>query len=112
MVYKWPVALLNKINRAIRNFVWSGMVDQCKLCMVSWAKCCFLMSKSGLGIKCLNFFNEALLGKMAWEFISKSSFVFDFFRALYLKVLRKNYYVTSSVWLDLKELYLYLKTKS
>lgn len=70
MVCKSLVALLNKIDRAIYNFVWSEMVDQHKLCTVPLAKCCLPVSKGGLIIKCLKVFNKALLAKLAWKFLS------------------------------------------
>ncbi len=52
--------LLEKLQR---DFLWNGMGDQPKLHLVNWAKISKPIQSDGLGVKNLQSFNQALLGK-------------------------------------------------
>lgn len=56
-VYSWSILLLKNIERASRNFIWSGNISQRKIIIVSWKKVCQPKENKGLNIRsliCLN----------------------------------------------------------
>ncbi|KAL8527709.1 hypothetical protein ACS0TY_005524 [Phlomoides rotata] len=61
MIYKWPRSLLNKIDKAMRNFIWMGSIEKKGSCMVNWAKVCAPKEEGGLGIRSIETANEAFL---------------------------------------------------
>ncbi|MCI06179.1 putative ribonuclease H protein, partial [Trifolium medium] len=65
--FKAPVKVVNQIIRIQRNFLWGGGVEDRKLCWVGWEKVCLPKEESGLGIKRLDWFNQALLSKWNWS---------------------------------------------
>lgn len=64
MVYKWPKSLLKKVNMAMRNFLWSGKIEEKKIVTVAWGKSCLPKKEVGLGIRSLEATNHAFLKKM------------------------------------------------
>jgi len=36
-IYRWPVRLLKMLDKWIRNFNWSGDINTCKICTISWS---------------------------------------------------------------------------
>jgi hypothetical protein len=36
-IYKWPSSLLIELAKSMRNFIWSGTIEDRKLCTVAWA---------------------------------------------------------------------------
>ncbi|KAL8492099.1 hypothetical protein ACS0TY_023644 [Phlomoides rotata] len=61
MIYKWPKSLLNKIDQAMRNFIWTGSSEKIGFCTVNWTKMCAPKEEGGLGIRSINTANEAFL---------------------------------------------------
>lgn len=39
-IYKWPKKVIETFERIIRNFLWSGNVDEKKFVTISWDKVC------------------------------------------------------------------------
>lgn len=110
MVYKCSSALIKRMNRAIHNFVWSSLMDAHKVINVSWYKCSLLVKNGDLGIKSHRLLNKSCSVKRAWKFIFVSTFFFDFHCLRYLPISKRNYtsYITPSMLLGLKEMYLAL----
>jgi hypothetical protein len=52
-VYAWPHSLLKKLDRWIRNFIWSGDISNKKLCTVAWRQVCTHYEDGGLNIRSL-----------------------------------------------------------
>lgn len=50
-VYKWPANLLSEVAKLMRNFIWSGICTQQKLCTVSSVKVCQPKECGGLAVK-------------------------------------------------------------
>ena len=50
-----------------RNFLWGTSKDEFKY-PFAWKKGCLLVEASGLGIRRIGLFNQALLGKWLWYF--------------------------------------------
>ncbi|KAG2695344.1 hypothetical protein I3760_07G009500 [Carya illinoinensis] len=57
-----------RIEKLYRDFLWSGLGEEHKFHLVSWAKVCRPIQSGGLGIKNLRMFNRALLGKWLWRY--------------------------------------------
>src|SRR5690349_4839214 len=70
MVYRWPRSLLSDMERAMRNFLWSGSTQRQAPIRVSWSKCCAPKAEGGLGIRSLMVMNEALGCKLAWDVLN------------------------------------------
>ncbi|KAH6763473.1 hypothetical protein C2S52_020906 [Perilla frutescens var. hirtella] len=75
-VYEWPVSLVQKLDTAMRNFLWKGDVHIRSYTSVSWARMCALKEEGGLGISSFKDLNRGLLMKLAWNFIVSDSSAF------------------------------------
>jgi hypothetical protein len=58
-IYSWPTSILKSIEAWIRNFIWSGSIDQRKLVTVAWKKICSPFEEGGLGLRSLKVLNAA-----------------------------------------------------
>lgn len=89
-VYVWPIFLLKDLEKAMRNFIWSGDKDKGKLIYVSWKKVCRPYAQGGLNLRSFISLNQATNLKFCWNMLkSKNPWVI----LLKDKVLRnkKNY---------------------
>lgn len=59
LIYAWPVSLLKDLEKAIRNFIWSGDREKRKLVSVSWKKVCRPLAQGGLNLRSLITLNHA-----------------------------------------------------
>lgn len=58
-VYNGPATLIKQISNWMRNFIWSGCIDQKKLVTVVWKSCCKGLKEGRFGIKSLYYLNVA-----------------------------------------------------
>ena len=68
-----PQAVVARIERIQRNFLWRASEDVFKYPLVAWDKVCLPVECSGLGIQRIVLFNKALLGKWLWCFGKESN---------------------------------------
>jgi hypothetical protein len=54
-----PVKLIKELEKWIRNFIWSGNINQRKILTVAWNNVCKPFKEGGLGIRNLSDINEA-----------------------------------------------------
>lgn len=78
LVYKCLAFLITLLHKGICNFLWTHNINSTSDFRVPWKVCASSLKTSGLGIKNLNLFNEALLVKMAWKTLIDLSFVHGF----------------------------------
>ena len=79
-----PAAVLGKIEKSYRRFIWNGKSKSHKMSMVGWNKICMPKLKGGLRFKKLDVMNQALLMKLSWEVFSNSN-------KLWVKVICSKY---------------------
>ena len=65
-----PVGLCNQIQSALIRFWWDPSETKKGICWVSWDKLTESKHGGGLGIKDIQQFNKALLGKLAWRILT------------------------------------------
>ena len=65
--FRIPKVVVDRLVRLQRRFLWGGGSDQHKIAWVGWDTVCLSNDKGGLGIKDINNFNIALLGKWRWQ---------------------------------------------
>ena len=65
--FRIPKKVTEKLVSIQRRFLWGGDIDQNKIAWIKWETLCLPKDKGGLGIKDLNTFNIALLGKWGWN---------------------------------------------
>lgn len=113
LVYSWPISLLKTVDRWIRNFIWSGDVNQKKICTVSWNKVCSPTKEGGLGLRSLRDINSAAVLKLCWDLTQSNNQWACLLRG---RVLRNNkpipYHVSSSIWAGLKIYFSEVQDKS
>ncbi|XP_026396052.1 uncharacterized protein LOC113290682 [Papaver somniferum] len=96
-----------KVERAIRNFLWSGDAEKHKYFTVLYDDLCLSKREGGLGIKKLNNVNRAMLMKL-WISIRDSNKIWArFLRAKYFKINGNliNYKLGSSVFPGIRLVY-------
>lgn len=88
----------------MRNFVWSGCIDQKKLVNVSWKNCCRNFTKGDLGIISLKAYNSASNMNLCWTFLNNKQ---DWCQLLKARVKRNGriikHSIKSSIWIGIKE---------
>ena len=82
--FRVPIRVVDKLVRIQRRFLWGGGDDHNKIAWVNWERICLPKESGGLGIKDINKFNLALLGKWKWN-------LFHHHGELWTKVLESKY---------------------
>lgn len=91
----------------MRNFLWSGKIEEKKIFTVIWGKSCLPKKEVGLGIRSLEATNRAFLKKMAWRILDEKCIMSELMRSRYLIHFRKikSGYVTFSIQPPLRNCY-------
>ena len=71
--FRIPRRVVERLEGIQRRFLWGGGPDQNKIAWVKWETVCLPKEKGGLGIKDINSFNLALLGKWKWSLFQNHS---------------------------------------
>ncbi|KAK2381212.1 hypothetical protein QL285_068838 [Trifolium repens] len=103
-IYSWHVSLIKKIEKDVKNFIWSGDVDKRKLVTVAWKKICRPLSQGGLNLRSLSCLNRSANLKLCWDlFHSHSSWA----KLLLARIVRGKsvirHHIYSSLWSSIKD---------
>ncbi|GAU16832.1 hypothetical protein TSUD_367790 [Trifolium subterraneum] len=102
-VYSWPSSLIKDLERWMRNFIWSGDVNQRKLVTMAWHRVYTPLNEGGLGIRSLSKLNEATNLKLCWELVQSNLQWAKFLRHRVLKGSSPiSYHIFSSIWSSVK----------
>ncbi|CAA7029244.1 unnamed protein product [Microthlaspi erraticum] len=86
--FKLHVSLCKRIQSVLTRFWWDANPEKKKMCWVSWDKLTRGKREGGLGIRDIQDFNDALLGKQSWRILSKPE-------SLLAKILKGKYFPKS-----------------
>ncbi|XP_057808807.1 uncharacterized protein LOC131023278 [Salvia miltiorrhiza] len=105
MVYRWPRALLEELDRKCRNFLWTGNIQKAATCTVSWDRVSASWDEGGLGVRPFGISNRSFLMKLAWKIIKGVDFGYDLMHTRYLTAHSRirTRTASSSVWLGVRE---------
>lgn len=67
--FRVPKNVMDKLVSIQRKFLWGGAHEHNKIAWVKWDTVCLPKENGGLGIKDINAFNLALLGKWKWNLL-------------------------------------------
>lgn len=67
--FRMPKGIVKKCQQLMARFLWGGSDDVRKIAWVGWDQCCKPKSEGGLGLRDLESFNLALLGKWRWRIL-------------------------------------------
>ncbi|XP_010446022.1 PREDICTED: uncharacterized protein LOC104728786 [Camelina sativa] len=83
--FRLPKTVTQKLTSAISNFWWSSSDQSQELHWVAWDRLCLTKSEGGLGFRCLDDYNTALLAKQFWRLITVPE-------SLFARVFKGRYY--------------------
>ena len=98
-----PDSVFNSIDKMTRNFIWGGSNNKRGMHLVNRTKITKPKASGGLGIRTASDMNMALIGKLAWRFLTEHEKVW--IQVLYKKYLRepgRNYANSSLIWKSIK----------
>lgn len=98
MMYKWPTALLKKVETIIRNYLWIGDITRKKANNVKLDTLLCPVDKGGFGVRSICLTNVAFTCKLTWDIMSRNGP--SILRDRYFTMGRtlKNFRWASSVW--------------
>lgn len=71
--FKAPKKVIKEMVRTQRNFLWGGSEDVQKMAWLRWSRICLPKESGGLGIRSMEIFNLALLGKRRWRLVDEKN---------------------------------------
>jgi hypothetical protein len=74
-LFPHPTSVANRIEKLQNDFLWGGLGEEFKYHPMSSSKVCMPISMGGLGVRNLQRFNHALLGKWLWRYGHKRGLV-------------------------------------
>lgn len=83
--FKIPIGCCTRMEQMMRNFWWGSGDDGKKICWIAWDTLCKVKREGGLGIRNLQNFNDALLGKQVWRLMTQE-------HCLMARILKARYY--------------------
>lgn len=89
----------------LRRFLWGGSDEVRKMAWIRWSRICLPKERGGLGIRNMQLFYFALLGKWKWRIIADNPSVWpDLLKILYGENGLLHNRQASTWWKDLKGL--------
>ncbi|XP_077215844.1 uncharacterized protein LOC143850484 [Tasmannia lanceolata] len=89
--FKLPKGIIVRIEKLMRDFIWSGPDLKKKIHTVSWNDICLLKCEGGLGLRKIEQINTALQIKLLWNILQDS-------KSLWRQWLNSKYLQKQSIW--------------
>lgn len=103
-IYQWPSSLLIEVAKCMRNFIWSGNIEDRKICTVAWNSMCKSRDEGGLSVRDPAKINQAALMLLTWQLWNSTEQWAYICRQRFLRNgSPKSNYLTSSIWPGLKK---------
>ncbi|KAL9232372.1 hypothetical protein vseg_007492 [Gypsophila vaccaria] len=81
-----PIMVIDKIEAICRNYLWDNTTEYKKAPLIAWDSICRTKKEGGLGIKCMDTSNQALIGKLvSWVYKGRDSIRTKWINSNYLK---------------------------
>ncbi|CAA7055077.1 unnamed protein product [Microthlaspi erraticum] len=87
--FKLPISLCKRIQSVLTRFWWDANPDKKKMCWIAWHKLTRGKREGGLGIRDIQDFTDAMLGKLSWRILTKPS-------CLLARILKGKYFPDQS----------------
>ncbi|KAJ8435424.1 LOW QUALITY PROTEIN: hypothetical protein Cgig2_013922 [Carnegiea gigantea] len=84
-IFLLPNAVLDKLTKLCRNYLWSGSTEYKKAPHISWSTTCLPKREGGIGIKD---FNKATIAKLVWAIANKKDVLWV--KWVYARYLKKQ----------------------
>ncbi|KAL9233090.1 hypothetical protein vseg_008128 [Gypsophila vaccaria] len=85
-IFILPKGVLERIEATCRNFLWDSSADYKRVPLVAWNKLCKPKEEGGLGIKCLEISNQAMIGRLVhWIVEDRDSLWVKWIQSNFLK---------------------------
>lgn len=82
--FRFPDGVCHEIEAMVCNFWWGQKEETRKIHWTSWKQLCKSKLQGGMGFRCLQHFNSALLAKQCWRLVQRpQSLVARVFKARY-----------------------------
>lgn len=72
MVYHWPKSLLQRIEVAIRSYLWTGDINKRGFLNIEWKRCCDPLNEGGFRIRSIRLANASFNCKLTWDLLTSS----------------------------------------
>lgn len=97
-------SLLTLLDRASRNFIWTGDIKLQGRCVINWDRMCAHKEAGGMELSSFSINNDSLLWSLAWNFMTSNNVVFNICRTRYLAsdLCFLNRIASSSIWSPLR----------
>ena len=103
-IYRWPIRLLNMLDKLIKNFIWSGDIHTRKICTIAWKQVCLPWDSGGLDLKSTRSINSSLLLHLSWQLFTQDSPCSQLFQKRFISFgLPRNRFFKSSIWRGVHE---------
>lgn len=103
-IYNWPSSVIKEVEKYVRNFIWSGDVNNRKLVIVAWYKVWKTPDEWGLSIRSMVRLNKGVNLELCWDMLNSSE---DWALLIKSIILRNKsaikYHIFSSIWRCVKE---------
>lgn len=63
--------IIQKVNKICRSYLWHGRDDISRPDYINWDKVCSAKSSGALGVRNLQLWNKATVGKYIWQTVRK-----------------------------------------
>ncbi|XP_018458811.1 uncharacterized mitochondrial protein AtMg00310-like [Raphanus sativus] len=87
--FKLPMSVVKRIQSVLTQFWWDSKPEEMRMAWISWDTLTKTKGDGRLGIRDIECFNDAMLGKLSWRLLTKP-------QSLLARILNGKYYADNS----------------